>query len=184
MPTIQLHVGLGPRFCNAWPMALGPHNATAISRDTALVWCRSYAVNVDCDMDCHVHCEQRSQLQLEGRCSSAPHKSPNGLVLFRRQENPIALVSSATDSTSHSINEFAPTLDPSIAVAAGIAALPPILYWGRVVVRERNRVAEQEKKEAQREVGVVDRLFGDILSGYNGCDACLSKFDLYHTSSK
>lgn len=47
---------------------------------------------------------------------------------------------------------FEPRLDPRIAVAAVVAATPPILFWIRVARAEQRRKMEAEEKEKQREV--------------------------------
>lgn len=47
---------------------------------------------------------------------------------------------------------FRPVLDPSIAVAAVIASLPPILFWIRIASNEMRRRKEVEMKEQQRQV--------------------------------
>ena len=47
---------------------------------------------------------------------------------------------------------FEPRLDPSIAVAAIMAAIPPIVFWVRVIQAERRRRLEAEQKEREREV--------------------------------
>ena len=47
--------------------------------------------------------------------------------------------------------EFAPRMDSSIAFAAGLAAVPPIVYWTMVVMRERSRIDNKKKKDEERE---------------------------------
>lgn len=47
---------------------------------------------------------------------------------------------------------FQPVLDPSIAIAAVIAALPPVLFWAKIAFNEIKRRKEAEMKEQQRQV--------------------------------
>jgi hypothetical protein len=54
---------------------------------------------------------------------------------------------------------FEPQMQPEIALAAALAAVPPILFWFRVIMRERERAQEIEARERAREVG-----------GFDGCE--------------
>jgi hypothetical protein len=46
---------------------------------------------------------------------------------------------------------FEPQLSPGIAVAAAIAAVPPLLFWGRIAVSEwkRQQGLARERQEAE-----------------------------------
>lgn len=55
---------------------------------------------------------------------------------------------------------FEAQLDPSIAVAASFAALPPILFWIRVALAEQRRQSEVAQKERAR-LELKRKLFGD-----------------------
>jgi len=55
---------------------------------------------------------------------------------------------------------FEPHMDPIIATAAAVAAVPPLLFWIRVVIRERRRKQEIENKERAR-LELKRKLFGD-----------------------
>ena len=48
--------------------------------------------------------------------------------------------------------QFEPQMNPWVAVAALAAALPPVLFWGRVFMNARRRVKEDERRELEREV--------------------------------
>ena len=43
-------------------------------------------------------------------------------------------------------------MNPWVAVAALAAALPPVVFWGRIFWNARARVKEDERKELEREV--------------------------------
>ena len=47
---------------------------------------------------------------------------------------------------------FEPRMNPWVAVAALAAALPPVLFWGRIFWNARARVKEDERKELERQV--------------------------------
>lgn len=55
--------------------------------------------------------------------------------------------------------EFQPQMDSSVAVAASIAAIPPILFWARVLRAEQRRRQEVEDKERARQE-LKKKLFG------------------------
>ena len=48
--------------------------------------------------------------------------------------------------------QFEPRMNPWVAVAALAAALPPVLFWGRIFLSARRRVKDDERKELEREV--------------------------------
>lgn len=52
-------------------------------------------------------------------------------------------------------NTFDPVFNPAIGVAAAVAAVPPIIFWVRVVLAEQRRKKEIEDKEKARLVSVV-----------------------------
>ena len=49
-------------------------------------------------------------------------------------------------------------MNPWVAVAALAAALPPVLFWGRVFFNARRRVKEDERREQDRQVRMVPLL--------------------------
>jgi hypothetical protein len=81
------------------------------------------------------------QLQVAGRAADLPHGE-----IFETATQLVVLT--ASESTS-----FEPRMDPGIAVAAVAAAIPPILFWSRVVLAEQRRKREAEEKERTRQVG-------------------------------
>ena len=50
---------------------------------------------------------------------------------------------------------FEPVFNPAIGAAAIAAAIPPIIFWVRVVAAEQRRQKEAEDKERAREVSAV-----------------------------
>lgn len=50
---------------------------------------------------------------------------------------------------------FGPQLNPAVAVAAAVAAVPPIVFWARVFYNARKRVVEDEQREAARKVRLL-----------------------------
>lgn len=63
----------------------------------------------------------------------------------------IASIMSLEFADGPQVAEFAPRMDSSIAFAASLAAVPPIVYWTMVVMRERSRIENKKKKDEERE---------------------------------
>jgi hypothetical protein len=62
----------------------------------------------------------------------------------------LAVTAAAADAPA-----FAPQAPGSaVFVAALCAAVPPVVYWSQVVLRERKRIQDTRDKEQAREVGV------------------------------
>ena len=58
------------------------------------------------------------------------------------------------DVASTSLAAFEPRADPAIAVAAACAAVPPLVFWGRIAISEskrRKKLEEEERIAAERE---------------------------------
>lgn len=55
-------------------------------------------------------------------------------------------------SFSNGLEHFEPQLSPAIAVAAAVAALPPILFWFRVFLNASKRLKDQAQAEEDRQV--------------------------------
>ena len=51
---------------------------------------------------------------------------------------------------SQELQTFEPQMNPWVAVAALAAALPPVVFWGRVFLGARRRIREDEQKEVDR----------------------------------
>ena len=51
---------------------------------------------------------------------------------------------------------FEPQLNPFVAVAALAAAVPPVLFWGRVFMNAQRRIKEDEQKEEERQVSLTE----------------------------
>lgn len=61
-----------------------------------------------------------------------------------------------THASFHTAGDaFGPQLNPAIAVAASVAAVPPLVFWGRVLLNARRRVIEDEQREQDRLVCVL-----------------------------
>jgi hypothetical protein len=63
---------------------------------------------------------------------------------------PEAVVIATIDATVAASEAFEARVDPAIAVAAAVAAVPPILFWVRIVLNEQKRRREAEEKERAR----------------------------------
>lgn len=64
-----------------------------------------------------------------------------------------AVLISTVDAASISMatsEAFQARMDPAIAVAAAVAAVPPILFWVRIALNEQRRRRETEEKERAR----------------------------------
>ena len=55
-------------------------------------------------------------------------------------------------SDSQEFQRFEPQMNPWVAVAALAAALPPVLFCGRVFLNARRRIKEDERREQDRQV--------------------------------
>lgn len=55
-------------------------------------------------------------------------------------------------SISSGLEHFEPQLSPAIAVAAAVAALPPILFWFRVFLNANKRLKDKAQAEVDRQV--------------------------------
>ena len=98
-------------------------------------------------------------LSLE-RPSSAWRPAPRPSA--RRAGVPLPLRSvdpSVVDAVAETV-AFSPQMDASIAFAALFAAVPPVLFWIRVVKREKERQQEADDKEKAR-LDLKAKLFGD-----------------------
>ena len=68
------------------------------------------------------------------------------------------LIEAALDATA-ATSSFEAKIDPAIAIAAAVAAVPPILFWTRIALSEQRRRREAEEKETAREE-LNKKLFG------------------------
>ena len=65
---------------------------------------------------------------------------------------PILLEATIDAITTTGADTFEPRADPAIALAAAVAAVPPIIFWIRIALNEQRRRREAEDKERAREV--------------------------------
>jgi hypothetical protein len=65
----------------------------------------------------------------------------------------------ATVDAATAAQSFEAKIDPAIAVAAAVAAVPPIVFWVRIALNEQRRRREAEEKETAREE-LKKKLFG------------------------
>jgi len=69
------------------------------------------------------------------------------------------LIEATIDATATAATSFEAKADPAIAIAAAVAAVPPILFWTRIALSEQRRRREAEEKESAREE-LKKKLFG------------------------
>jgi hypothetical protein len=111
-----------------------------------------------------------SLLSLKRPCFSLDHKfaisrrhcskpqQPSRHTLGPSTAFPI-LIEATVDAATAVTTGFEARIDPNIAVAAAAAAMPPIVYWIQVVLREQGRIKAAEEKETAREE-LKKKLFG------------------------
>lgn len=69
------------------------------------------------------------------------------------------LIEATIDATATAATSFEAKVDPAIAIAAAVAAVPPVLFWVRIALSEQRRRREAEEKESAREE-LKKKLFG------------------------
>ncbi len=77
------------------------------------------------------------------------------------------LTGSGAAGDPQEFQRFEPQMNPWVAVAALAAALPPVLFWGRVFLNARRRVKEDERREQDRQVRVGSLSAKRLSSAFN-----------------
>lgn len=103
------------------------------------------------------------------RTSFATRSSPAAPLAPRRQRATprcAALPPTIIADAVPALVEFEARLNPAVAVAAAVAAAPPIIFWARIALNARKKAAEAAAAEAAAAARAAER--AELLDRLNG----------------